>query len=116
MKLWYFDLKEFKAEVGFEFSMTAGKDPSKQYLHLCKVVEVIEGKKLAYTWRYDGYEGNSLVTFELFEEGANTKLRLTHTGLETFPISNPDLSKENFAKGWMQIIGTSLAAFLETGK
>ncbi|MGN6437364.1 MAG: SRPBCC family protein [Agriterribacter sp.] len=114
MKEWYFDLAEFEPEVGFEFSFTAGaKD--KPYLHLCKVIEVVMGKKLSYSWRYDGYEGNSVVTFELFPEGANTRLKLTHEGLETFPASNPDLAKHNFAEGWNAIIGKSLKEFVETG-
>jgi uncharacterized protein YndB with AHSA1/START domain len=112
MKQWYFDLAEFKPEVGFEFQFLGGKDV--QYLHLCKITEVIPGKKLTYSWRYDGYEGNSYVTFELFEEGAGkTRLKLTHRGLETFPKSNPDLAKENFAKGWTHIVNESLKEFLE---
>lgn len=114
MKEWYFDIAEFKPEVGFEFSFTAGRE-DKPYLHLCKVVEVVMGKKLSYTWRYDGYEGNSVVTFELFPEGTNTRLKLTHEGLETFPASNPDLAKENFAEGWNAIIGKSIKEFVETG-
>lgn len=112
MKQWYFDLPEFKPEVGFEFSFTGGP-PERTYLHLCKVTEVVTGKKLTYSWRYDGYEGNSFVTFELFPEGNNTKLKLTHKGLETFPANNPDFAKENFAAGWNDIIGKSLKEFLE---
>ena len=112
MKQWYFDLAGFKPEVGFEFSFEAGEE-GKPYLHLCKVTEVIAGKKITYSWRYDGYEGNSFVTFELFQEGDKTRLKLTHKGLETFPASNPDLARENFAAGWEQIIGTSLKEFLE---
>lgn len=112
MKEWYFDLDEFKAQVGFEFQFEGGKE-DKCYLHLCKVTEVIPGKKLQYSWRYDGYAGNSLVTFELFELGDQTKLKLTHTGLGTFPESNPDLARENFVGGWEQIIGTSLKQYLE---
>ncbi|HTF05514.1 MAG TPA: SRPBCC domain-containing protein [Bacteroidia bacterium] len=113
MKKWYFDLAEFKAEVGFEFSFTGGAPDGVQYLHLCKVTEVIPGKKLTYSWRYDGYEGNSFVTFELFEDGDQTRLKLTHAGLETFPASNPDLAAKNFAEGWTDIIGRSLKEFLE---
>jgi uncharacterized protein YndB with AHSA1/START domain len=113
MKQWYFDLAEFKAEPGFEFSFTGGAPGGKQYLHLCKVTEVIPGKKLTYSWRYDGYEGNSFVTFELFNEGDRTRLKLTHVGLETFPKSNPDLVARNFAEGWTGIIGKSLKEFLE---
>ena len=50
------------------------------FVHLFKVTEVVPQKKLAYTWRYKDFEGSSLVSFELFEEGDKTRLRLTHTG------------------------------------
>jgi uncharacterized protein YndB with AHSA1/START domain len=111
MKQWYFDLAEFKPEVGFEFQFTGGPD-DRTYLHLCKITEVEVDKKLTYSWRYDGYDGVSFVTFELFDEGDNTRLKLTHSGLETFP-ANPDFAKENFAAGWNHIIGVSLKEFLE---
>jgi len=111
MKHWYFDLAEFKAEPGFEFQFNAGEE-GKEYLHRCKITEVINERKITYSWRYDGYAGNSLVTFELFPEGDKTKLKLTHAGLETFPASNPDLAKERFAEGWNHIIGISLKEYL----
>ena len=79
MKEWYFDLAAFKPEEGFEFKFTGGS-PEKKYVHLCKVTEVIENKKLTYSWRYEGYPGNSFVTFELFPEGERTLLRLTPRG------------------------------------
>jgi uncharacterized protein YndB with AHSA1/START domain len=113
MKQWYFDLAEFRPEVGFEFKFTGGPSPEKQYLHLCKITEVIPGRKLTHSWRYDGYEGNSFVTFELFDEGDKTRLKLTHAGLETFPKENPDLAKHNFVAGWTDIIGRSLKEFVE---
>jgi uncharacterized protein YndB with AHSA1/START domain len=113
MKKWYFELEEFRPEVGFEFHFEGGKDGN-CYLHLCKVTDVIPGRMIRYSWRYDGYEGNSFVTFELFPEGNQTRLRLTHEGLETFPASNPDLAKENFVEGWTYLIGASLSNYLET--
>ncbi len=112
MKKWYFDLVDFRPEVGFEFQFEGG-DANKSYLHLCKVTEVIEGRKLTYSWRYDGYEGNSFVTWELFDENGKTRLKLTHAGLETFPESNPDLARKNFEMGWDEIIGKSLVNYLE---
>lgn len=112
MKQWYFDLKEFKPEVGFEFQFEGGKDGN-TYLHLCKVTEVVEGKKLKHSWRYDGFEGNSFVTWELFDEGNKTRVKLTHDGLETFPVNNPDFAKNNFVMGWNQIVGTSLKEYVE---
>jgi uncharacterized protein YndB with AHSA1/START domain len=112
MKCWYFDLKEFKPEVGFEFEFTVEHEGF-TYSHLCKITEVIPQKKLAYAWRYEGQEGNSLVTFELFADGEKTRLKLTHVGLETFP-KLPAFARKNFVKGWTEIIGASLKNFLET--
>jgi uncharacterized protein YndB with AHSA1/START domain len=73
---------------------------------------VIPQKKIAYTWRYHGHEGISFVTIELFAEGEKTRLKLTHEGLETFP-KLPSFARENFERGWAEIIGSSLKEFLE---
>jgi uncharacterized protein YndB with AHSA1/START domain len=53
MRRWYFDLKEFKAEVGFEFAFVVEHEGT-TYDHRCKIVEVIPQKKIAYNWRYHG--------------------------------------------------------------
>jgi uncharacterized protein YndB with AHSA1/START domain len=111
MKQWYFDLEEFRPEVGFEFRFYGGTEENK-YLHICKITEVIPLKKLTHSWRYNGYPGDSFVTYELFPEGDKTKLRLTHTGLETFP-SLSDFARTNFEMGWNHIIGKSLPEYLE---
>ena len=111
MKQWYFDLPEFRPEVGFEFSFEGGNE-GRMYTHLCRIVEVIPGRKLRHTWVYEGYEGESFVTFELFPEGDKTRVKLTHEGLETFPPLD-DFRRENFEQGWTEIIGTSLKEFVE---
>jgi uncharacterized protein YndB with AHSA1/START domain len=111
MRRWYFDLKEFKPEVGFEFEFIVEHEGMK-YHHLCKITEVIPQKRLAHTWRYKGHEGDSLVTFELFADGDKTRLKLTHEGLETFP-KTPSFARKNFMEGWTQIIGSSLKEFVE---
>ena len=111
MKQWYFTLDEFKPKVGFEFRFTGGSK-EKTYLHICTITEVIPGKKLTHTWTYDGYPGHSFVTFELFEEGDKTRLKLTHAGIGSFPAEK-DFALESFTKGWTQIIGTSLKEYLE---
>ncbi len=54
MKKWYFDLSDFNPEPGFEFQFVGGKD-DKSYLHLCKITELVPGKKMQYSWRYEGY-------------------------------------------------------------
>jgi uncharacterized protein YndB with AHSA1/START domain len=113
MKAWYFDLVEFKPEEGFRFEFTGGPSPEKQYKHLCEVTEVIPIEKLVYSWRYEGYAGISHVSFELFETGAQTLVRLTHSGIESFPKDNPDLAVGNFIEGWNDIIHKNLKGYLE---
>jgi len=111
LKQWYFEFEDFKPEVGFEFVFYGGSE-GKSFKHICVVTEVVEGKKLAYSWRYDCYPGNSAVTIELFPEGGKTRLKLTHEGLETFPPID-DFKKENFTTGWTEIIGKILKEFVE---
>ncbi len=111
MKHWYFNT-DFQPEVGHEFQFSGGKD-DRTYLHLCRVTEVVPQRKLTHSWRYNGYDGESYVTFELLPEGESTKVKLTHQGLETFPSDNPDFAKENFVAGWTHIIKTSLKNFVE---
>jgi uncharacterized protein YndB with AHSA1/START domain len=112
MKEWYFDVSDFKPEPVFEFRFNGGNE-DKVFVHLCKIIEAIPKRKLSYSWRFEGLTGNSLLTFELFEEPKSTRLKLTHDGLETFP-PDPDLSKENFRQGWKQITGSNLKRFVET--
>lgn len=113
MKQWYFDVSDFKAEVGFEFQFSA-ENEGKIYLHKCKVVGAKPITKIAYTWSYEGYEGQSLVTFELFSEDENkTRLKLTHSGTDSF-LSHPDFEKADFNEGWESILGQSLRNFVET--
>lgn len=112
MKQWYFDLNEFKPETGFKFEFEGGDEHAK-YLHKCVVTDVISGRKLSHSWRYDGFEGNSFVTWELFPEGDTTRVKLTHAGLETFPADNKAFAKENFVVGWTEILGTNLPKYLE---
>ena len=77
---------------------------------------MIPEKKIAYNWRYKGEPGDSLVTFELFADGEKTRVKVTHTGIETFP-KTPAYARKNFEAGWTAIIGSELKQFLEkTGK
>ncbi len=112
MKKWYFNVSDFKPVVGFEFTFE-GSNEGKVFIHICKVTEVQVYKKLAYTWKYKGYGGESYLTFELFPGGDTTRLKLTHSGLETFPTETSDFARENFVQGWTHIINKSLKEYLE---
>ena len=111
MKQWYFDIESFKPEVGFEFTFK-GENEGRVYIHLCKITELITGRRLKHSWRYQDYEGISYVTFELFPEENKTRIKLTHEGLESFPTL-PDFARNNFKEGWTMIIGTLLKDFVE---
>jgi len=114
MKEWYFDIPDFKPEVGHEFSFLAGSDREK-WLHLCKVTDVKPNELIAYSWKYDGYVGESHVKFELAKHNVQTLLTLTHHGLHTFPQDIEALKKENFVQGWTEIT-KALSDFLEQVK
>lgn len=111
LKQWYFQIGDFKAEVGFAFVFT-GESEGVKYIHNCIITDIEPGQRLAYSWQYEGFPGHSLVTFELFPEGDKTKIRLTHEGLESFP-DLPAFKQENFAAGWNEIIGSHLKRFVE---
>ncbi len=110
LKKWYFNLESFIPKVGFEFEFTV-ENNGKKFRHLCRVTDVVPGKKISYSWRYDKQPGNSVVTFELFPEGNRTKLVLTHEGVHTFP-QDADFARGNFVQGWTEITKT-LKEFVE---
>jgi len=110
IKEWYFpQLKKFKPIVGFKFEFT---DDGSNYKKEWRVTQVEEGRKLAHSWSYKDYPGSSEVTFELFEEGNKTRLKLTHTGLASFP-RDPHFAQHRFEDGWKQIIGSNLKNYLK---
>lgn len=113
MKKWYFQLEEFKPEKGFRFSFNGEGHKGEKYLHLCEITEVIPQKKITYSWKYEGFEGISYVSFELFDEGDKTLVRLTHKGVDSFPEDNPDFASSSFEQGWKEILGTYLKKHLE---
>jgi len=113
MEKWYFDIPDFRPVIGHEFQYFGGAEDEK-WNHLFKITDVIPEKKLSYSWRYENLPGLSEITFELFEEGDNTRLRLTHTGLESFlEIKDDRFARKSFTEGWEMILGTSLKAHLE---
>lgn len=112
MKQWYFDIPDFKPEPGAEFSFTGG-DEEIRFVHVCKVTALVTGEEIAYTWAYPDYPGSSLLTFQLFDEGGKTRLRLTHSGLETFPQDLKWFRRESFSGGWNYFVNEALPGYLD---
>jgi uncharacterized protein YndB with AHSA1/START domain len=114
MKQWYFpQLENFRPEEGFETEFNVHHQ-GKDFYHVWKVSKVAPLKKISVEWKYRGYPGNSLLTFELFSEGNQTKLVLTHEKIETFdPAKHPELAPKNFLEGWTEFMDKELKEFLE---
>ena len=110
---WYFDnIPSFKAEVGFETQFNIHND-GRDFMHMWNVTEVESLKKITYGWKFDGYVGDSFVTFEIFDEGDSTKLRLTATVTEDFEDGIPEFERESCIGGWQYFIQQRLKEFLE---
>jgi len=74
LREWFFeDIPEYKAEVGFETTFDI-QATSHLFPHHWTVTEVIENKRLATKWDFTGFEGQSLVTFDLEDLEGSTKL------------------------------------------
>lgn len=114
MKKWYFDIAEFQPNEGFTFRFYGEKD-GRKFTHICTIHQVIPNQRLSYTWTYEGIPAETLVVFDLFPEGQQTRLRLTHKGLEKLP-QNDDYARSNFEEGWNYIIGTSIKNYIASFK
>ncbi|RYD79934.1 MAG: SRPBCC domain-containing protein [Sphingobacteriales bacterium] len=112
LKKWYFHLKDFKPKIGFKFDFMGGPEEGPHFLHLCEITDLVEGRKLAYTWRYDGYPGNSEVTWEIFENSEKTRVVITHSGLESFAHNGKDFNRDNFRAGWTYFLNDALENYL----
>ena len=112
MKKWYFpQLQKFEPIVGFKFQFD---DNTAEYQKEWIVTKVAEGKTLSHSWAYRNYPGSSEVTFDLFADENKTRLRVTQTGLESFP-NDPHLKRERFEWGWDNLLGQNLKYLLEDG-
>lgn len=110
---WFFgNMPAFKAEVGFKTKFNV-KAPSRDFLHLWEVVEVIPLKKIVVNWKYEECVGSSLVIMSLDSLGSETKLTVTTKVLEDFDDRIPEFKRESCLAGWNYFIKGNLKSFLE---
>jgi uncharacterized protein YndB with AHSA1/START domain len=112
MKQWFFEnIEAFEPKVGFETKFIV-ENEGRIFPHLWKITEVEPLKKITYNWRYEGYKGNSFLTFEIVEEREKTKLILVHTVTEDFPQDIPEFKRESCLSGWDYFIKLRLKDYL----
>jgi uncharacterized protein YndB with AHSA1/START domain len=112
LKQWFFNVSDFKPELGFQFTFVGIGNEGFEYRHECEVTMLVPNKKLQYSWKYAGYEGNSMVTFDFIETETKSVVRVTHNGLASFPDSS-SFQAESFIGGWTALIQKMLPEFLE---
>jgi uncharacterized protein YndB with AHSA1/START domain len=112
MKVWYFDISNFKLAVGTEFSFYEGE--KKEYLHEGVILKVEQYKVLQHTWKHpEQSKGSSIVTWEIEEIDENkVKVSLSHEGLENFADAGPNFAPANYEMGWNAIVKTNLRNYL----
>jgi uncharacterized protein YndB with AHSA1/START domain len=112
MRKWFFEnIPDFEPIEGFEtrFNVHSGE---RNFEHRWRLTEVIDYQKIVYQWSYTEYEGEGRVSFELIPRGNATLLRLTNTGLESFPREIPEFSRESCRAGWEYFISQNLTEYL----
>ena len=101
---WFFEsMSDFQPEVGFETQFDVECE-GRVFSHQWKVIEVIQEKKIVYEWRYGGFPGSSIVSWEITKTSDQTLLRLTHRGGESFPQNVPEFTRESCEAGWKWFI------------
>ena len=104
----------FEAKVGFETRFTISNE-GRDFPHKWKVTEVVPMKRISYSWRFGGYPGHGLVTFELTERSGATSLKLTNIVLEDFSDDVPEFERGSCLAGWQYFIGQSLRDYWDKG-
>lgn len=112
MKIWYFDILNFKLTIGNEFSFY--DSDKKEFLHTGEILKVEENKMLQHTWKHpEQSKGSSTVTWHI-EEVENNKVKVTstHEGLESFADAGPKFAPANYQMGWDALVKTNLRNYL----
>ncbi len=113
MNIWYFDIPDFVLKEGAVFNFYEPGEERK-YHHQAEILEIIPEKKLKHTWFYPEFsEQKTTVTWEIFQDGENTFVRLTHENVNAFNDLGENFSEKAFTEGWTQIIEHSLKRYLE---
>lgn len=113
MRQWYFEpIADFRPEVGFEteFDVETG---GRTFRHRWKVTNVVPGRSITYTWRYDGFPGVGSTEWKLSKTPEGTRLLLICSGIESFPQDIPEFTRESGQAGWEYFIQGSLPSFLK---
>ncbi|HIG43853.1 MAG: SRPBCC domain-containing protein [bacterium] len=113
MRRWYFDnIPDFEAEVGFRTQFMV-ESSDRSFLHLWEVTEVVPQSKIVHNWKYEEFEGDSNVTFEVSGDDQSANLTVTLEVMADFPDNIPEFTRESGIGGWTFFINDQLKAYLD---
>jgi uncharacterized protein YndB with AHSA1/START domain len=116
MKKWFFEnIEAFEPKVGFRTRFII-ENEGREFPHLWTITEVEPLKKIAYNWKYEGYKGDSIVSFLLSEKKDLSKLTLIHQVTEKFSENIVEFQRESCLNGWNWFIKSSLKDYLKSIK
>jgi len=109
---WFFNnIPAFQPRPGFKTGFLV-QNEGRDFPHCWEVLEVIPLQKITVNWKYEGYEGECNVSFELVPRDHGTQLIVTVTVLEDFSDGVPEFQRESCLGGWNYFIGQSLHQYL----
>ncbi len=93
----------FKAEVGYRYSLLSENDNCEQIGG--EILKVNPVNELVYTWIVAGTETVTTVTWKLEEKDGGTLLTLEHSGVSGYPNEETAIKMfESFNGGWDKCI------------
>jgi uncharacterized protein YndB with AHSA1/START domain len=112
MRQWYFEqIEDFRPEVGFETQFDI-EVSGRIFRHQWQVTDVVTGKSITYTWRYEGFPGLGTTEWNLSKTDDGTRLVLISSGIESFSRDIPEFTRESGQAGWEYFIQQRLPNFL----
>lgn len=113
MKIWYFDISNFKLERGFVFEFYEPGEERK-YLHRCEILDFKPNSFLKHTWTHPEFSnGITEVHWEMEELNNETHLKFSHIGLENIADAGEAFQRKNYEEGWKYNLEIALRQFLE---
>ena len=105
MLLWYFDnIDNFQPVIGSRSRFPVVSE-DRTFTHLWEVTRVIPNELISYTWQYEEYPGESMLTFALEPGEDSVRVRIITEVLQDFPDDIPEFKRESCRGGWEYFMG-----------
>jgi uncharacterized protein YndB with AHSA1/START domain len=115
LQKWMLMSTNFEPKTGKDFTFQADTTEEWDGVFKCSVKEVVENKKLSYTWDTAFINAETLVEFELTENGDKTELSLVHSGWDKM-AANQEETRNSHSEGWDLRLGQKLKEIVESLK